>query len=356
MERLRGLARELVDFDPSISRFIGILRAAVAYFAGDNELADRFIDETLAGEDEWARAAVRMFRASLAENDGDVDTMRRETEIALAEFRRIGERWGLASTLRVVAQLHTLDGELDEARDAYLEALRLAAELNSREDEGFLRGRLADVELRRGNFDEARDHMRRARQNAEENGAPWESVFTMAMLGAIEQQSGNVAEARSLQREAMRRVSSMPEGHPAQGHLRAILLAIGARISFEDGDLEAARQLARDGFDAATATHDMPILAAVGVTLAEIVTGAGDSASAAVMLGAAARLRGADDPTARDIATLTKRLRAALGDERFESCYAQGKALDRTAAIERLTPSDAAATVGGTARSSLWFG
>jgi tetratricopeptide (TPR) repeat protein len=356
LDELRRLAGELVDLDVSISRFMGVLRAAVAYFAGDLELTNRFIEESLAGEDEWSRAAVRMFRASLAENEGDVDTMRRETGIALGEFRRIGERWGLASTLRGVAQLHTLDGRLDEARDAYLEALRLAAEFNSREDEGFLLGRLADVELRRGELDQARQHMVRARQSADENGAPWESVFTMAMLGSIEQQSGNMAEARSLQREAMRRVASMPDGHPAQGHLRAILLAIGARISFEDGDLEAARQLGREAFDSALGTRDMPIVAAVGVTLAEIVTAAGDPAGAAVMLGAAARLRGADDPTARDIATLSARLRAALGDARFDECYAQGKALDREAAIERLTPPDLSAAAIGHSPGSLWLG
>src|SRR5207247_4276253 len=137
-------AHELVGLDPGVSRFVGILRAAVAYFAGDLELADRFIDETLVAGDEWSCAAVRMFRASLAENEGNVDSMRRETEIALAEFRRIGERWGLASTLRGYAHLCTLDGRLDDARAAYEEALQLAGELNSREDEGYLLGRLAD--------------------------------------------------------------------------------------------------------------------------------------------------------------------------------------------------------------------
>ncbi len=356
MTDLRRLAHELVDLDVSTSRFIGILRAAVAYFAGEFELADRFIEETLAGDDEWARAAVRMFRAGLAENDGDVATMRAETEIALAEFRRIGERWGLFNTLRGRAQLCTLDGRLDEARAAYLEALQLAAELNSRDDEGYLLGRLADVELRRGDVDSARQYVMRARLSAEENGSPWESVFTMAMLGAIEQQSGNLEQARTLQREAMRRVSTMPEGHPAQGHVRAVLLGIGARISFEDGDIDAARQLGREAFDAATRTRDMPIVAAVGVTLAEVVAAAGDADGAAVMLGAAARLRGADDPTACDIAVLAARVRDTLGAARYEERYARGKALDREAAIERLMPPDAPTELAGLARTGLWLG
>jgi hypothetical protein len=179
----------------------------------------------------------------------------------------------------------------------------------------------------------------RARATADEHGSPWESVFTMAMLGAVEQQSGNLAEARTLQREAMRRVSAMPRGHPAQGHLRAVLLGVGARISFDDGRLDEARQLALDAFSAAVGTRDMPIVAAVGVTLAEITAAAGAPARAAVMLGAAARLRGAADPTAPEIAALTARLRADLGDDAFDERYAEGAALDRASAIERLQPS-----------------
>jgi predicted ATPase len=339
IEHLRRLALDLVEVDSDISPFVGLMRAAAAYFAGDLELADRFIADTLRSENEWARAAVRMFRANLAENEGDVDAMRGEIEIALTEFRRLGERWGLASTLRGHAQLCTLDGRLDEARAAYEEALRLAGELNSREDEGYLLGRLADVELRRGEFASAREYVLRARATAEEHGSPWESVFTMAMLGAIEQQCGDIEEARRLQREAMRRVTTMPTGHPAQGHLRAILLAVGARISHDDGELETARQLGRDAFDAALDTRDMPIVAAVGVTLAQIAAAAGDTAAAAAMLGAAARVRGADDPSARDIAVLTEKLRESLGQDVFDASYAAGKALDRDAAIERLRPA-----------------
>jgi hypothetical protein len=82
----------------------------------------------------------------------------------------------------------------------------------------------------------------------------------------------------------------------------------------------------------------MPVVAAVGVSLAEVTAASGDPAQAAVMLGAAARLRGADDPTACEIVRLTERLRGELGHERFDQLYADGKALDREAAIERLTP------------------
>jgi predicted ATPase/DNA-binding SARP family transcriptional activator len=339
MEYLRDLAHRLATVEPNRSRFIAILRAAVAYFAGDRELTERFIAETLESDDPWSRAGLRMFRAAIAENDGDVEGMRANTELALAEFRQIGERWGLANGLRLQAQLQMLDGRLDEAHETYEEALALADELKSRDDECLLLGRLADIEIRRGDLGRAREYIARAKRAADESGALWESVFTMAMLGAIEHRAGNRDEARRLQREAMARAAAMPRGHPALGHLRAILLAVGARVAFEDGELAEARDRAAESFTAAVGTRDMPVIASVGVTLAELAARSGEPAAAAMMLGAAARLRGADDATAPDIADLTDLIRAELGGPRFAELYAQGKALDRPAAIERLDPA-----------------
>ncbi|HET8583705.1 MAG TPA: BTAD domain-containing putative transcriptional regulator [Jatrophihabitans sp.] len=339
--QLGELAQELTELDVAAHPMVGLLCVAVAFFAADSELTDYFIARTLEGGDDWARAAVRMFRANLAENSGDVETMRAETDGALAEFRRLGERWGAASTLRGQAQLYALDGRLDEAVEAYLEGLQLQGELASREDEGFLFGRLADLELRRGNTDRAREYLQRARDSAERHGGgAWESVFMLTMLSAVERQVGNAEEARRLHAEAMRNVTAAPVGHPAYGHLHAFLLGGSARFAIDDGDLDAAARHVREATEAAVTTRDMPVVAAVGVVRAELLAAHGDATGAAVLLGAAARLRGADDWSAPDIASITKRLRGELGDRQFDTCYAEGKALEREAALERLTKLD----------------
>jgi ATP/maltotriose-dependent transcriptional regulator MalT len=234
----------------------------------------------------------------------------------------------------------TLDGHLDDAVAAYEQSMVLTAELSSHEDEGFLLGRLADLEMRRGNLEQARTHVLRARDSADEQGAPIEAMFTLTMLAALEHEVGNVKEAKALQDEAMRRMSAMPEEHPGHSHIRAFLLAGCARIAFDDHDLGAARDFAGRSFEAAVGTQDLPVIAAIGVTLADIVASAGELERAAEMLGASARLRGADDPTARDITKLTRRLTEALGADRFARLYDDGKALDRDTAIERLRPSE----------------
>lgn len=337
VEDLGALARELGELDDTTSPMTGLLRAAVAFFANEPELVVEYIERTLATSDPWARAAVRMFSASLAENQGDVEGMRRDTELALSEFEALGERWGLASTLRGLAQLHTLDGRLGDAEAAYEESMRLARELDSREDEGYLVGKLADLALRRGDIGAARRHLLRARDTADDHGSPLEGVFTLALLAAVEQQAGNSAEARTLHAEAMRRVALLPRQHLAHGHVQALLLGVGARIAQEAGDIDGAWEHARGSFAAARGTRDLPIVAAVSVGIASLVSRT-DPSAAAEMLGAAARVRGADDPTDRDIVVLSERLRGELGAERFAELYARGKSLDRPQAIERLTP------------------
>ena len=335
---LGGLARELVDVPVDRWSMLALMRCAVAFFAGDADLAEHFVDETLEQGDPWARAAARMFRANMSENSGDVSGMRADALTALAEFRALGERWGLSSTLRSVGLLHTYDGDLDDAVDAYREALHLAAEFDSREDTEFLLARLADLELRRDDVEEARRYLRQAEARAGDKGSPLESLFTFAMAAAVEREAGDPVRARELHREAMRRVAGMPKEHPLQGHVRAILLAGSLRIAVDDGELATAATVAREAMAAAIGTRDLPIVASVGVALAELAAAGGDHVRAAGLLGAAACVRGADDPTAREIVRLSGVLRAELGTARYAALYAESKALDRDAAIERLAP------------------
>ncbi|HEU5266472.1 MAG TPA: BTAD domain-containing putative transcriptional regulator [Jatrophihabitans sp.] len=335
-ETLRRLARDLGEIRTLASPLLSLLRPAVAFFAQEMALADKYLDEALTDPDEWSRAAGRMLRAVLAENDGDVETMRREGELGVVAFERLGERWGLANGLRVLGQIRIFDGELDGAADAYERALALSAELKSHDDEGYLLGKLAELEIRRGNLATAREYAARARRRSEDSGSAIEAIFATCIEGAVEDAQGNRERARELVREATRRVQAMPQRNPARGHLRAMVLAGSARMKIQDGDLEAATDLARDAYESGVGTKDLPVLAAVGVALAQLADALGDPERAATVLGAATRLRGADDPTSPDIRALTGKLRAELGDHAFEDAYAAGAALDRAAATEQL--------------------
>jgi predicted ATPase/DNA-binding SARP family transcriptional activator/tetratricopeptide (TPR) repeat protein len=340
LAELREVATSLRRVSVEGHPMLGILRPAVAFFAGDEALSAQMIEESLGSDDPWLSAAARMFRANIAENAGDIESMRADIDDAIGEFRRLGERWGLANTLRGQGLIHTLDGELEQAEAAYAEAFDLMSQLRSHEDEAFLLVRLADIALRRGDTDRARALIHDAAETAEQTGSTIEAVFTMSMIAEIERQAGDLETARSLHRQAMTRVNALPTGHAAQQHARTIVLVLSARLAFGDGEREQALVLACDAYQAAVATHDLPITAMVGVVIADMAAQNGSAEAAAGILGAAARLRGADDLTSADISRQIAELRAVLG-ERFDVLYEEGKSLDRDAALKRLDPAEA---------------
>jgi tetratricopeptide (TPR) repeat protein len=265
--------------------------------------------------------------------------MRVEAERAVEEFRALGERWGLANSLQMLAMSKMMDGDLEGAIEVYGEALGLVTEMGAREDQALLRVRLADLWMRRGNIEAARIHVLAAQQISEQSGSVMESIFAGSVLAECARFAGDLVEARRLIDEALHRLEQIPRAHPIHGHGRALMMAVATKQDLVDGRVEVARGRLLETFQVALDTRDMPIVAIVGLAVADLATSTGQSVEAAQMMGAAARIRGADDPTQLDIKRLAAALRTALGDEQYEAAYAAGKALDRDAALARLDPA-----------------
>jgi hypothetical protein len=112
------------------------------------------------------------------------------------------------------------------------------------------------------------------------------------------------------------------------------------RATFEvarDRPDAAAVALAR-AYPAAVASQDMPILSLVAVGVAELAGARREYRESATLLGAAARLRGAEDPTDFRVAELTRAGREALGEAGFAEAYAAGWSLDTRTALARVDP------------------
>lgn len=75
------------------------------------------------------------------------------------------------------------------------------------------------------------------------------------------------------------------------------------------------------------------------VHTAALAEALGRPRESAVLLGAAARLRGAHDRTDPQVLELTDRGRAALGDVEFAAAYADGWELDATSAVAAADPA-----------------
>jgi hypothetical protein len=122
-------------------------------------------------------------------------------------------------------------------------------------------------------------------------------------------------------------------------HVQAMMESLGLLVALADGDVPLARERAALAYQAGVESTDMPLLATAGWALTDLALAIGQVERAARILGAAAAVRGAEDPGDPTVARLTARLRGALGDEGYASAYAAGKKLDRAEAIKCLDPA-----------------
>jgi predicted ATPase/DNA-binding SARP family transcriptional activator/tetratricopeptide (TPR) repeat protein len=340
-EGLRRLNQMGADFERADTRrypMLALMRPVIAIFSQDRTNLEAAMNAALESEDRWIRASALMFRAALAENDGDVTTARTDLIGARAQFEAIGERWGLAACLQAIGLIHTTHGDLDAAIATYEEALRLVDELGAHDDAAWLHLRIADVHVRRGELHSAAEVARRGSRISEASGAAREAVIGRVVQADIARRTGDLELSRELREDALARLATMPAAHPFQGHGVAIALAVAAKHQILDGEIDEARQRAQRAYEAAVGTQDMPVVASVAISTALLAAYDGELTLAAERLGAAARLRGSDDATQPDIAELSTRLRAELGEADFVTAYERGRALTREDAIERVDP------------------
>jgi predicted ATPase/DNA-binding SARP family transcriptional activator len=313
-----------------------LLRPLLSIFSGDVELTSTRISEALERGDAWVRAAVHVLSANLAENDGDIDTMRSEATTALAEFSTIGDRWGLAGTLSSLALVRTLDGDLEGALGAYRQAAQHLDELGASSDTGMLKMRLSGVLARLGRYDEALATLREAGEHTARSRLD-DTLLMVGELGILTAM-GDEQAALALSERLREQVRTTTRPHPPLGHPHAIALAVLADTDLIAGELARAQATLAESYAVGRSTRDMPIMAMIGVSVAGLALARGMHRSAAVVLGASAQLRGADDLTDPRIARLHGELSSALGDA-FGDAYGEGRRLSRTDALGRIDPA-----------------
>ncbi|WP_412750653.1 ATP-binding protein [Krasilnikovia sp. M28-CT-15] len=339
-DRLHDLAVRLAAH-PELPGLVGALAAVVLYLADEPDEARDRIDRLVDGGDRWLSAFARLFRAQLAENEGDVALVRRDIDDALEVFRAVGDRWGQATALPLRALTRGYDGDLDGAL-ADLDAARaLSREFGSLDvsDEIFLEFRCAEVHLRRGEPERAAAALAAARARAEHAETAELTVLIDAMEAGMCTLRGELERAEALLDRADERAAAMGGGLARGDHGTAILGAVRASLAVAREDPVGAEAALARAYPAAVASRDMPIVAMVAVGAAELADLLGRQREAAALLGAAARLRGAHDRTELRIAELTRRGRSALGEESFTAAYAGGWALDAAQARALADPA-----------------
>ena len=325
---------ELPDPDYALPQAI-VLRTMLAYFAGTPEVAEQKRLAALDHPDPWVRAAMRMLRAAMAENFGDVEVTRESVGTAFEEFTAIGDRWGLATVTAMRAQLQTYDGDLEGAIASYDLAEKYLTELGAASDAAFMAMRLASLRLRLGDLDGARREIDRFAGADDPSG--FGTIMSDAAVGWLAVREGDVTTITEIRDRLVAEAESSRTLGGAHG--RALIHTVITSLDIELGELDAALKSAKAGHAAGLMTRDMPILAGQGTATARLALALDRFEDAATMLGAAARVRGAEDPTDLSVAALTEELPKALGDKAFADAYDRGWALSKEDAATRLDPA-----------------
>ncbi|MER5643126.1 BTAD domain-containing putative transcriptional regulator [Streptosporangium sp. NPDC002524] len=330
LEQLEEISRATAD--NAGHPLLALLEPALALFTDDTEAGLAAIERRLSHPDPWTRAMLRSIRAFIRENDGDMAGMHEDLAVAVAAFREIGDRWGLATALSPLAEANMAFGDFDGAVAALEESIRLLRELNPHDDAGHQRVWLAMARMRQGDTERARAELWEMTKTGSYDWSERNVAFARIGLGDMARHEGDPEEAARQYEAARTALGKMPFVAP---QFRALFLTAMAYLAIELGDPATAGQRIRQAFVEALEARDMPVVARVGVASATLRAHLGDAAGAAESLGAAEVLRGAPDHHP-DATRLALRLREELGDAGYEARHGHGHGLDREAALDRV--------------------
>ncbi|GAA3952498.1 BTAD domain-containing putative transcriptional regulator [Actinomadura viridis] len=275
--------------------------------------------------DRWGQAAALGSLAGLALLRGDLPAVDRDGGDGLALFRALGDAWGQSQIAYSLAALAEIAGDYPAAARLHRDGLRLAEDLelwHEAVDRLVGLGRIAVLE---GDHASAEEMNERAARLAVRRGYPAGEVHAVLglALGARRKGDDDVAE---------RHLRDVLEWHRSRAFEPgpALVLAELGFLAERRGDAGAALDAHEEGLAAARAGGDPRAVALALEGLAGAHALAGRPETAAALLGAASAAResvGAPLPPAErgDVDRITGTVRAALGEDGFESRFAAGR-------------------------------
>lgn len=339
--------RRLVGQEPTAR----LLLALVLSFSGAKGEATEVLDDTLVSEqDPWLRAAAVTVMITLAENDGDVETVRRHLDEAIERWTELGDPWGIAVTMSLRGSQRMIAGDLDGAAADLETAREGLREMGGLFDEVFIRTRVADILLRRGDLEAAR---RLAAEIEVWRPPPGRealrstlSIMGGALLAAIAVTADDRDEmARTADR--LGRVLTRDVGPSGfESHPRAIGYAALVHLELRLGERAAALENGVRAYELSVETQDYPIMAACALAAVDLAQDRGEAEHAASMLGASARLRGVHDATNAMVVVLRRNLVDDLGEAAFTRAFDAGRALSQQEALLAVDPRPVPALAG----------
>ena len=269
-------------------------------------------------EDPWVRALARLhlgkMRIMLGQGGRDADTY---LEMALAEFRALGERWGISFALTELADRIATRGEFAGACEYYEQAIAVVSDVGAIEDVMRMRSRQAQLYWLLGDEDSSAAALAEAQRCAERVTWP-DALAELALSNAkLARWGGNAEEAY----QQLGVATSMLGDEAEWASIRAVTHDL---LGYLADDLSEAREHRVAAFQAASEAGHAPLIAQVLVGIADLALRCDQYEEAARLLAASAGVRGLPDRSHPDVARIQEIARHRLGEARFAEAAREG--------------------------------
>ncbi len=275
-------------------------------------------ESLLDSEDPWVRALARMhlgkMRIMLGQGGRDAED---NLELAVAEFRALGERYGISLAQSELAEQIAKRGEFARACEHFEQAVAVVTEVGATEDVIRLRTRQALMYWLNGEKDASAAAIAEAERSADGVTWPYAQVELALAKAELARWGGNAQQARHQLGVATAFLGDDAE----QASIRAELHDL---LGYLADDLSQARTHRVAAWQAASESGLVPLIAQVIVGVADLAVRLGQFEQAARLLAASAGVRGQPDRSRPDAARIEQAARRHLGEARFAEVTREG--------------------------------
>ncbi len=248
-------------------------------------------------------------------------------EAALAEFRALGERYGISLALTELADLLAVRGDFVGACERYEQAIAVVSEVGAPEDVIRMRSRQAQLYWLLGDADAGAAAGAEARRCAERVTWPEalaELAFSRAELARWE---GDTEEAH----RQLGLATAMLGDEAERADIRAVTHDLLGYLADDLGEVRAHRAAA---CAAASEVGHALMIAHVLVGVADLALRRDEHEQAARLLAASTGVRGLRDRAHPDMARIERAVRCRLGDAKFAEATRDGTRVSWSRLVE----------------------
>ncbi|WP_189193398.1 BTAD domain-containing putative transcriptional regulator [Micromonospora fulviviridis] len=282
------------------------------------ETAVSAFESLLDSEDPWVRALARWqagkMRIMFGQAGRDAEA---NLELALAEFRALGERFGISLALAELAGQLATRGEFAGACEHYEQAVAVVTEVGAVEDVIRLRTQQALLYWLQGDRDSSAAAIAEAERCAQ--GVTWPHALVELALAKAElaRRGGDTAEAR----RQLGIATAVLGDEAEQAHISA---AIHDALGYLADDPRETRTHRVAAWQAASEAGHPFLIAQILVGVADLALRRDQHEQAARLLGASVAVRGLPDRAHLDAARIERDARRHLGEARFAEVTQEG--------------------------------